>query len=276
MLEGLAGLGSVAAAQWLLKESTVSVWLVAALMVGGGVVLADAMIPVAARVFPAERCEALGNLVGGALAIVGTVYAIVVGFVVVVVWQSVSDAETTVARESNAIAGLERMSRGYAVPVRRQVQEAARTYLRLVIDEEWDAMAERRSSARADAALVELWNVYTDLAPADRTTPLYAESLSRLNEISDNRRLRLQATGNRIPPLMWLLVYLGAVVTMVLAYAFGVQHGWYTRMVIWILSGMLAFAVFLVAALDAPFDDRMSVEPAAFVFVQDNMAELER
>ena len=48
VLEGLAGLASVGLAQWLLVGSTVSVWVVTALMVGGGVVLADAAIPLAA------------------------------------------------------------------------------------------------------------------------------------------------------------------------------------------------------------------------------------
>ncbi|MGH8793111.1 MAG: DUF4239 domain-containing protein [Stackebrandtia sp.] len=250
-------------------------WLAGTLMIVGAVALADAMLPLARKVFPLDTCERNANLVGGSLAIVGTIYAIIVGFAVVVVWEQHSEAEATVAHEANALADLERMSHGFPVEVRRQVHEAERTYLRLVVDEEWRNMEQGASSVRAHAALVELWAVYTDMSRTERSDPLYEQSLVRLNEISDNRRLRLLAAADRVPTLMWLLVYLGALATLVLCYSFGIGRGAQARIILLILSGTIGFSIFLIASLDGPFSGDFKVEPEAFVFVLENMAQLE-
>lgn len=251
-------------------------WLSGTFMFFGAVALADAMLPVARRVFPLEACERNANFAGGSLAIVGTIYAIIVGFVVVVVWESHSEAEATVAQEANALADLERMSQGFPVEIRRQVHEAERTYLRLVINEEWQDMEKGESSVRAHASLVELWAVYTDMDAGERDNPLYEQSLTRLNEVGDNRRLRLLASSDRVPILMWLLVYLGALATLGLCYSFGIGRGPQARIILWILSGTIGFSIFLIAGMDGPFNGDLKVEPEAFSFVLKNMAQLER
>ncbi|GAA2857937.1 hypothetical protein GCM10020220_053910 [Nonomuraea rubra] len=95
------------------------------------------------------------------------------------------------------------------------MQDAARTYLRLVIHEEWSLMARGASSTRAHAALVELWTVYTDMEAKQRASPLYDRSVTRLNELGDNRRQRLNDAGQSVSPLMWVMLYLGSVLTVV-------------------------------------------------------------
>jgi hypothetical protein len=68
----------------------------------------------------------------------------------------------------SALGTVERMSRGFWVPVRREVQEAVGTCARLVIEEEWPQMRAGQRSERADAVLRELWRIYVDMAPAAR------------------------------------------------------------------------------------------------------------
>ncbi|MER5891338.1 DUF4239 domain-containing protein [Streptomyces sp. NPDC001941] len=250
-------------------------WKSATLLIGGTIALADAVIPMTRRVFVGQFNENDQSLLGGGLSLVGTLFALIIGFVVVVVWQSLTDTEGTVAKEANALADLERMSRGLNVQVRRQVQGAIGAYARLVISDEWPAMANGEHSERAHAALVELWGVYTTMHAEERKTHLYQQSLVRLNELGDARRTRLLSAESHIPPVMWMLISVDAFGIMALSYAFGLSESWQMRLVMATMVGSVAFAVFLVAELDGPFSGDLCVSPDAFNFVTSGMQDLE-
>ncbi|MCD9899892.1 DUF4239 domain-containing protein [Streptomyces sp. MT29] len=214
------------------------------------------------------------NLLDGGLSLIGTLFALIIGFVVVVVWQTMTDTEGIVAREANALADLERMPRGFGVQIRRKVQGAVRAYARLVVTDEWPAMATGTHSARANAALVELWSVYTTMRSEERETHLYAQSLIRLNELGDARRIRLLASQSRIPVVMWLLIAVDAVAILALSVAFGLSETWQMRLVLGTLVGSVVFAIFLVAELDGPFSGDLCVSAYAFALITPNTQDL--
>ncbi|MFK0237746.1 bestrophin-like domain [Streptomyces vinaceus] len=267
---GMAGILAV-----VLPHRSRPAWKSAALLVGCSVLLVDGVMPWAQQLFGGTLSDEDEALVGGGLSLVGTLFALMVGFVVVVVWQSVSDTESTVAREANALSDLERMSRGFQVEIRRQVHEAARTYARLVIAEEWPAMANNKTSARANAALVELWNVYTTIRPAEQATHLFAQSLVRLNELGDARRARLLAATSRVPAVMWLLIAADALAIIAMSFAYGLSEAWQVRLLMAAMVGTVAFAIFLVAELDGPFSGDLCVGPEPFELFLDGMQQIE-
>jgi hypothetical protein len=253
-----------------------STWLLAALVVVGSVLGALAGMYVKRRLVSDETLRAHHDVARAIYALVGTIYAVILAFAVAIVWQSYTAAEATVSREANALSDVERMSRGFPVEIRRQVQEAARTYGRLVVNKEWDAMSRGESSPQADAALIEMWHAYTDMSPSDKQNPLYSQSIQRLNELSDGRRLRLLATHDRVPLVMWILLCCGGVIMVVFAYLFAMKSVGLQSLMVALVSGMIAFTVFLIFVLDGPFIGNMKVKPDSFEFVLRNMENLER
>lgn len=248
----------------------------AGIMIGVVVLLSVLSLTFVHYVYPgATRPHGDNDVINGTFAIVGSIYALLVGFVVVVVWQTYSDTQATIAQETNAIVDIERMSRGFPVPIQRQVQEAARTYVRLVIDEEWGLMARGESSIRANAALVEIWSVYTDMEDRERISPLYDHSLTRLNELGDSRRLRLLASTDSIPMLMWVLLLTGAAATMATGSLFAVRSHKLHRVLIAVLSAVLVFSLYIIFALEGPFDDTLPITSDPFVNALLNMRQLE-
>lgn len=253
-----------------------SMWIECSLQIGMAIAGANLAASIVHHVYPSESRQAGDNeMISGSFATIGAVYALVLGFVIVVVWQQYSDTEATVAREANAIADVERMSRTLPLDAQRQVQGATRAYLRLVIQEEWGLMARGQSSSRAQAALFELWTVYTDVEAKMQASPLYERSVTRLNELGDNRRQRLNDAGQSVSSLMWVMLYAGGVVTVLISYLFDVQSQRLHRLLIMMLSGVLMFALFLTSALQSPFDDNLRISPEMFQAVLDNMRQLE-
>lgn len=249
----------------------------AAITVGCSVVVAHAGMTLIDRLSKEETIDRTSDneVVNATFAIVGTIYALMAGFVIVVVWQGYSETQAVLSRETNALADIERMSRGFPVPIQRQVQDAARTYATMVIDQEWPKMKQGQSDPRADAALVELWRVYTSMPADQQTSPLYAASVSRLNEMGDSRRERLAASAGGIPNAMWALLYACAFATLVLSYFFVLKSVLLRRTLATFLATVLALSLFLISALEHPFGGALSIEPDVFQFVLDHMRHIE-
>ncbi|WP_327071086.1 DUF4239 domain-containing protein [Kitasatospora sp. NBC_01250] len=265
---------SCLAALWLLPASR-PVWLATALRIIGIVALADLMVPLGHWLFPRSLASNDNGLMAVILGLVGTLFGLMVAFVVVVVWQSMSDADSVTAREANALADLERVSRGFPVRIRRQVQGAVRTYARLVIHDEWPALAHAGASERAGAALAELWEVYTLMGQPERGDPLYAHSMALLTNLDDCRRQRLLLAAKRIPTALWMLMAADSVIIVAMAQAFGLSGQARDRLVMISIVGTIALVLFLIGELDAAFSGDLKVSPAAFSTVLASLQNLE-
>lgn len=70
-------------------------------------------------------------------AIVGVVFAVILGFVAVAVWQAFDRAQSIVELEANAAGDLFRTADGPDKAFRGRIQRGLLDYVRLVIEEEW-------------------------------------------------------------------------------------------------------------------------------------------
>src|SRR5688572_696959 len=96
------------------------------------------------------------DVAGFIYAVVGVVYAVLLGFSAIIVWEQFRNAQEGADHEANALADLYRDSRVFPPEVRNAVELRVREYARLVVEKEWPAMAEGKSSS-------ETWDAYNGL-----------------------------------------------------------------------------------------------------------------
>ncbi|GAA2072779.1 hypothetical protein GCM10009801_25610 [Streptomyces albiaxialis] len=246
------------------------------LLVAAAVVLVNAGLPLARHGVRHVVAEQNSAVQAAVFAIVGSLYATLVHFSVVVVYDGYTRADATVAQEANALADLERMSKGFSGPVHRQVQEASLTYASIVVNDEWHTMTRRGSDPQAQAALAELWTIYTSMGPRDRENALYAPSIERLNQLDDSRRVRLRASVRDVPSVVWLMFYCGGVLAVVMVFFFGVRRDWVQRVIVSVLAAVVALSVFLVTSFEQPFSGNSAITPDAFETVLIHLRSRER
>jgi hypothetical protein len=245
--------------------------LTGVLIIGVSVLLSVGELIWVRRTVPLSFLETHHEVAGFFIGVLGVIYAILLGFVVLVVWGEFEDARNTVAREANQLGDIFQMSRGFPAPVQR-VQQAVQTYARLVIDDEWATMLQGMASPRAQAAMQSLWHVSMDIEPnTARENALYVQTLERLNALSESRRLRLHANHDAVPALMSVLLWAGGVITVVFTYFFGVQSLRSQALMTAALTTLIAFVLFLIAAIDHPFVGDIRVTPEPFRQILENM-----
>ena len=211
----------------------------------------------------ASWLHANNEVAGNYLQTVGTIYAVLLAFVVFVVWQQHNDTRSAVESEANELSDFYRTIR--ALPGSQPVQEFIQRYGKVVVDEEWMDMARGRWSREAEQALEGIWHTLQSIETrTKREEALYAEALARFNDLSDARSHRLYCGRLRLPPSLWVLLLTNRGLVVGSMWIFGLESFSAHALMTVALAGSIAFILFLFADLDNPFWGSWRVEPDAF------------
>lgn len=126
------------------------------------------------------------DVAGFIYAVVGVVYAVLLALVVIAAWEANELAGATVSREANELAEVFWLAHRFPDPEDQRLQGLARSYARVVVEEEWPLMERGRSSSREWALLDEMRLVVQGVGvrtPADQV--LFEEGLDRMHELAD-------------------------------------------------------------------------------------------
>src|SRR5262249_7650801 len=85
------------------------------------------------RIWPRERRRSYNDLIGWELTVLGTTYAVILGFMLYAVWTTVYEAERNVDFEASAAVDVYRLAEGMPAPQRSELQRLARNYVDTVI-----------------------------------------------------------------------------------------------------------------------------------------------
>ncbi len=204
------------------------------------------------------------QIAGYFVSTIGTLYAVLLAFAVFAVWSDFKQASSNLQQEANMIGDLSRMAKGLSEPLRDNVRPVLISYVRSIVEDEFPAMAEDRDSPRTWQASTSLWNVYrSGAAGDDKSRFYYEESVSRLAEMGDYRRLRLLASHGTVPAILWCLLCTGAVLLVGFTYFFALPSIRSQVVMTAALGGFLAFTLLLISALNSPFGGavRVTVDP---------------
>jgi hypothetical protein len=198
------------------------------------------------------------------LAVVAAVYAVLLAFVVVIVWQQLEDSSSDATHEAAAI-GLAYRDAEALGPAGAEVRGSLERYARSVVEKEWPRMAEQHDESRhTDAALNQVWDSYRALgAGAGREPTFYEEGLKRLHDAVELRRERVLASKAQLPAPLWVVLIVGAIISVGLAAFFAVERLTPHTYMIASLATVVALVLFLVLSLDLPFSGDIGVGPSA-------------
>ncbi len=251
-------------------------WLLGVLMVGGPVAISIFGLWLVRRMVSPQSLREHHDVAGFILAIVGVIYAVLLAFVVIIVWEEFEDAKIVAEKEANALVDIYRMAPGLTPEARIRVRGEARTYAKSVVKNEWPSMANGKADDGTARTLDQLWRAFTQLNPRTaRESALYDQSISRLTDVSDNRRLRLLASRNGLPGPLWMALVFGGVATILFTYFFGLEKFPNQAGMTALLAATIGLVLFIISALNYPFTGDLRVPPEAMQSVLERFDDME-
>ena len=238
------------------------------LAVAVSVLIAVAGLTLVQRLVPVTIRKEHNDVAGFIYAVLGVIYAVLIALVVIAVWEDFAAARDTVEREASELDDVFRLAHSLPDPEGRQLQELARSYAQVVVDEEWALMAQGRTSPRAWDLLDEM---SLSLSNAEVRTSaqqaVYAEALNRIDELADARNARLVEAGEGIPTVLWGVLVVGAVTVVGFTYLFGLNNALVHKLMVAALALLISSILFSIGLLEYPFSGSVRVEPEAFELV---------
>jgi hypothetical protein len=151
----------------------------------------------------------------GTLSLIGTMFAVMLAFVILLALQSYQRAREGAGVEAVAVTELSSVAGAFQPPSSDRLQGGLVCYSRAVIAHEWPAMREGRESE-----LVESWisTLHRDFASTDprgaREEAAYAQWFDEQAERRQGRRERLAEATPFVPIPLWFVLGLGASLTI--------------------------------------------------------------
>jgi len=242
------------------------------LILWGAVVVAGAVVLVLRRTGVMDappRTIAGVNLIGGA-------YGVVLGLMTFFASQHQSNFRGAAQDEATALGQGFVMAASMPPRDARAARSQEYCYAQAVIDREWPLMG--RGDARG-APVIEAReaSVYTILhrVGLDQPRPKvwYQNAVSAALDTGRDRLKRLQLSEREIPDGIWVLIYFGAVLLLVVIawYHFTMRKQGIALLTITVL--MLTAVVAVLSGLDTPARGAFKIEPTAMKQVRDLMGK---
>jgi hypothetical protein len=243
----------------------VPMFILGLVMVGGAAAYAIAGVLVVRHFMPHGRLKTHHDVADPILGAIAAVYAVLLAFVVVVVWQSFDKSNANVQMEASYLADLYGDAEAFSPDFRQKACNLLRAYRQAVVEHEWKTMARGEMSPEAEKLMKKTWSLYTIYQPRTSTEqPFFDESVRKLNSLRELRRQRLMDSRIGLVPLLWFVLITGGLSTIAFTFLFGAENKKTQIVMAVLLSITIALILFTIMEMDFPFTGDVSISPGPF------------
>jgi hypothetical protein len=248
-------------ADWLLNLPVswmALIVFVATYLIAGGVYL------VVAKLAKTEWAGAFKAISPGMLPVLGVLFALLVGFIAVEVWNNFDKAKAAVATEASALRAVVLLARTFPEEQRTRVYALINRHIEVAVSQEWPEMAQQRATlSPLPTALIETLHDALALTPADgsqRTAQV--EMVKALHTALDARRQRIAISESTLGAVKWAGILLQGLCTLVAIAMVHADNQRACAITLTLFATGVALSVLLIAAYSRPFTGANSVTPA--------------
>ena len=197
--------------------------------------------------------------------VIGTLVAILLGFMVAAALQHYDTTAAEVGGEARSLADIYSLASGLPEQNRQSIQQLCLDYCNTVIDDEWKVMEKRQMSLKAWSDYRKLTQAIVLYKPADSgETNLHSAMIVSVQALGEGRRSRDITLTGRVYILVWPIITVASVILMLCTYLYATRG--------WVLHGvMLAFVAICLAMNSAlllmlitPFNGELKIRPVGF------------
>jgi hypothetical protein len=240
------------------------------------VTVAGALVFMAAlnRVWPWEKRHAHNDIIGWQLSILGTTYAVILGFMLYTVWTDFGAADLTVDHEANCLVNVYRLAAGLPEQQRDELRSLARSYADAAVNQDWPQMGRNEIPNGSQPFNTEMWKTLMSIKTATPSESLAEDhAISELSSLTEYRRSRMLQAAFRLPAVLWCVLIIGGAVTVASASMFGSANTGLHVFQVFSFSLLVSLVLVAIADIDRPFQGSVHVSDLAFRRAQQNMKE---
>jgi hypothetical protein len=212
------------------------------------------------------------DVAGFLVAVVGVLYGVVLGFLVISVWASYDLAQHNADAETNDLSDIFQLAKSFPEPARSQTLNLLARYTIEVRANEWTMLSRGEEDPKARKLMLDAFSAVADMqarpgAPLGdhiRLASLRAAALDSFRQLTSHRRQRVLDSQTQVPPILYFALVAGALILLAFVFMFWIDNLGLQLMMTGLVAGLIGLQIGVVFALDRPFWGSVHVEPHAW------------
>jgi hypothetical protein len=217
--------------------------------------------------------EGVNEAISGTVQAIGVFYGVTVGLIAVGVWTTSSNSTDLVSQEASSIGALYRDVQNLPPAQSGPMRAELKAYTEEVVRSDWPTQRLQGKVREVNSAPLKRFQRL--LAAFEPQTPgeeaRYAAALDSYNQMSKDRRLRLDAVEAGLSDIMWAVIWAGAAISIAVFYLFNIKDFRVHALLVGFVSVYLALVLFMIAINDKPFYGTISISPRSYELLLDTL-----
>jgi hypothetical protein len=224
------------------------------------------------RIWPVARRYTSNDQIGWQLNVLGTTYAVILGFMLYTEWTTFSAATLNVSLEASALRNIYRLSEGLPVQQSAQLQQQTRAYADAVVNEDWPQMAQGKVPETSHLINENMWKTLMSMKSMTPSENLAEDhALYELSALTQYRRTRLLQSVTRLPAIFWCVLWVGGILTVASVSMFGSVSARLHAIQVCSLTLLITLVMLAISDVDRPYQGWVHIDDYPFRRAQQNM-----
>ncbi|MBX9686693.1 MAG: DUF4239 domain-containing protein [Candidatus Obscuribacterales bacterium] len=234
-------------------------------MVFGSAALAVLLLAILRKFIKVETFKTGHEVAGYLLSVAGTLYAVLLGLVVVDAMQKYQRAVEITEKECNNLADVFIIAQRLPEPNRSNVRMLCRRYAQKVEDTEWQQMSCRSFCPLARDTAVSLMEALIDFEPkSENEKALYPQMVEEASQFWQNRQARISMAVKGVPVAEWCALIFGAILIVFFTFLFWLENLRLQMLMTALVSMLIALNLCLLLLFAYPFSGDLAVAADSF------------
>jgi hypothetical protein len=240
-------------------------WVLGPLSIGLSIAIALAGLMLVRRFLSGWRDAEASQTIVGVAAMVMTLFALVLAFVVVNLYSGYVSAADSVSAEASSLRTLVRDAQAFPAAERLAINRAVADYVTEVRTREFPMLRSGHEDIDARRRLTGLFATVQSYSPTTESQQTFYQSATeQLDAITDERQQRIEAAESSIPGPLLALMIITALVTLAMTVLLKTHRDGLDIVLVVSVAVIVGAGIFTAVILEYPFSGSIAVSSAPF------------
>ena len=210
-----------------------------------------------------DRARAFKAVSPGMLPPLGILFALLIGFIAVEVWNNYDKAKGAVATEASALRAVVLLAGTFPEEQKTRIYALIDRHIEVAVNEGWPAMAGRRLTlSTLPTSLIAALQETLTLKPADDSQRIaQTEMVKAIHAAADARRQRIVISESSVGRVKWTGILLQGICTLIAIAMVHSDNRLACAIAMTLFATGMALSLLLIGAYSRPFVGEISVRP---------------
>jgi hypothetical protein len=240
--------------------------VLAALFIGGSILYATLGVLGVRKLLHGRVAEGHNDVLVPLFLTAGVIYAVLLGFMVVSVWESYDAAHANASDEAATLVPLYRLTTDMNPASGAKMRDLLREYTDEVVNDEWASLRTTgHASEKARKTTGDVLRLFGTLEPANKIKEIVdAQFLATFSQLLVDRNKRLLQATESLSWILWLGAAGGGAIVVGMSFFLYMDRPRLHVLMASVMSTLIGLLLFMMSVLSRPFVGPLAIESAPF------------